>query len=227
MSMIPTVTDCALLRPSVGTILGRLHNFADKNDGTVIQAIIASGYDWKIASTEENSTTFQDALLPISQDAGKFLYNIARSIGAKSIVEFGTSYGVSTIYLAAALHDNGGGLVIGSELEPSKVAKATQHIADAGLSKFVELRAGDALQTLRDIDATIDLLFLDGWMNLYWDILNLLNHQLRAGSVIVADNLVIAPEQLSTYLDYVRNPENGFISTTLPIDDGIEYSVKF
>jgi predicted O-methyltransferase YrrM len=127
-------------------------------------------------------------------------------------VEFGTSYGVSTIYFAAALQDNDGGLVIGSELEPSKVTKATQNLSDAGLSEFVTIRSGDARKTLGDVGDVVDLLFLDGWMNLY--------------SEILADNLVLAPEQLGSYLDYVRNPENGFISTTLSIDDGIEYSVK-
>lgn len=141
-------------------------------------------------------------------------------------MEFGTSYGISTIYFAAALRDVGGGLIIGSELEPSKFIKATQHLKEAGLSQFVEIRLGDALQTLGAASGTIDLLFLDGWKDLYLDVLHLVLDSLRPGSVVLADDLNIALEELTPYLEYVRNPANGFVSVELPIDDGIEYSVK-
>jgi predicted O-methyltransferase YrrM len=220
------VTDLALLLPQVQAVLKRLHTLADSNDDVIIQQVLNTGYDWKSASPEQKSAMFREALLPISRDVGRFLYGVARSISAKHIVEFGTSYGVSTIYFAAALRDSGGGLVIGSELESSKVAKATQNLAEAGLSQFVEIRAGDALQTLRDTGGTIDLLFLDGWKELYLDVLHLAEGSLRQGSVVLADDLDIAPDQLAPYLDYVRNPANGFVSVTLPLGDGIEYSVK-
>ena len=128
--------------------------------------------------------------------------------------------------MAAALHDGGGGLIIGSELETSKVAKATAHLEEAGLEQFVEIRIGDALQTLGDVDGAIDLLFLDGWKDLYLDILHLVLGNLRPGAVVLADDLNIALEELTPYLEYVRNPANGFVSVALPLDDGIEYSVK-
>lgn len=219
-------TDSTLLLPDVQAILERLHTLADNHDEAIIQQFLDSGSDWQSTSSQQKAATFREALLPISRDAGRFLYGVARSVSAKRIVEFGTSYGVSTIYLAAALRDNGGGLVVGSELESSKVAKATQNLATAGLSQFVEIRAGDALQTLRDPDGVIDLLFLDGWKDLYLDVLHVSLSSLRPGSVVLADDLNIALEQLAPYLDYVRNPANGFISVALPIDDGIEYSVK-
>ena len=92
-------------------------------------------------------------------------------------MEFGTSFGISTIYFAAALKDNGGGVVIGSELESCKVAKANQHLAEAGLSQFAEIRAGDALQTLRDVGGAVDLLFLDGWKPMYPGMLKLIMPQ--------------------------------------------------
>src|SRR5258708_5154033 len=75
----------------------------------------------------------KNAYIQISSDAGETIYNTARAIDARRIVEFGTSFGVSTIYLAAAVRDNGGGKVIGTELEPTKVAVARQNIAAAGL----------------------------------------------------------------------------------------------
>ena len=168
----------------------------------------------------------QEALLPVSRDAGKFLYIAARSISAKRIVEFGTSFGISTIYFAAALRDSGGGLVIGSELDEGKVAKANQHIAEAGLSEYAEIRLGDALQTLRDTGGTIDVLFLDGWKELYLDVLDLVWPNLRPGAAVLADDVTLFPDQLAPYLEYVRNPAHGLVSVLVPIGDGIEYSVK-
>ena len=167
----------------------------------------------------------KDALLPVSKDVGRFLYGLVRSTVAKRIVEFGSSFGISTIYFAAGLHDNGGGLVIGSELEPTKVARATQHLAETGLSDYTEIRAGDARETLSNT-GTIDLLFLDGWKELYLDVLHLTMANLRPGAVVLADDVALFPEQMAEYLAFVRNPANGFVSAYLPLDDGIEYSVK-
>ncbi|GAA6624267.1 O-methyltransferase [Scytonema sp. NUACC26] len=220
------VTKPTFLDEKIQAVLERLHALADLNDATTIQQVLQSGLDWNSASSEHKAAMLSEALLPISREVGRFIYGIARSISAKRIVEFGTSYGISTIYLAAALRDNGSGLVIGSELESNKVARATQHIAEAGLSQFVEIRAGDALQTLRNPGGVVDLLFLDGWKNLCLDVLYLVLGNLRSGSVILADDLNLFPEELASYLDYVRNPANGFVSVTVPLGDGLEYSVK-
>ena len=179
----------------------------------------------KSATAQQRASLLKDALLPVSRDAGRFLYGLVRSTAAKRVVEFGTSFGISTIYFAAALHDNGGGLVIGSELEPTKVAKANQHLAEAGLSEYAEIRAGDARETLRNT-GTIDLLFLDGWKELYLDVLHLVSANLRSGSVVLADDVALFPEHLAEYLDYIRDPANGFVSVYLLLGDGIEYSVK-
>ena len=111
-------------------------------------------------------------------------------------------------------------------METSKVAKAKQHVAEAGLSRFVEIRAGDALQTLRDPVGTTDLLFLDGWKELYLDVLHLVSPSLRRGSVVLADDVTLFPDELTSYLDYVREPAHGFVSVILPLGDGIEYSVR-
>jgi predicted O-methyltransferase YrrM len=216
--------DFALFRPEVQEVLNRLHTLADTRDETIMQQVKEDNPDWKDTSPEERATMCRGILVPVSRDTGRFLYSVARSISARQIIEFGTSYGVSAIYLAAAVRDNGGGLLVGTELETSKVAKAVHHLAEAGLSQMVEIRAGDARETLKHIDADIDLLFLDGWKELYLDVLHLLSGSLRAGSVILADDLDSA--QLAPYLDYVRNPANGFVSVMLPLDDGIEYSVK-
>lgn len=214
----------ALLRPQVQQVLERLHTLADANDDSIGQRV-RSAPTWKSADAQQKATLLQDALLPVSRDAGRFLYGLVRSTAAKHVVEFGTSFGISTIYFAAALRDNGGGLVIGSELEPTKVAKANQHLAEAGLSEFFDIRAGDARETLKDT-GTIDLLFLDGWKELYLDVLHLTTASLRPGSVVLADDIDLFPEQLASYLGYIRDPANGFVSVYLPLGDGIEYSVK-
>ena len=211
--------------PHVQTVLDRLHDLADERDETIGQRV-RSDPAWMTASSQQKATMLQEALLPVSRDAGRFLYVTARSISAKRIVEFGTSFGISTIYFAAALRDSGGGLVIGSELDEGKVAKANQHLADAGLSEYAQIRPGDALQTLRDTGGTIDVLFLDGWKELYLDVLDLVWPNLRPGSVVLADDVTLFPDQLAPYLEYVRDPAHGLVSVLVPIGDGIEYSVK-
>ena len=119
--------------------------------------------------------------LAVSRETGRLLYMLARSGGARTIVEFGTSFGISTLHLAAALRDNGGGRLITSEFEPSKVARARENLAAGGLADLVEIREGDALQTLGvELPETIDLLLLDGAKALYPEILALVESRLRA-----------------------------------------------
>ena len=159
--------------------------------------------------------------LPVSRTTGRLLYMLARSFGASTIVEFGTSFGISTLHLAAALRDNGGGRLITSEFEPSKIARARAHLTEGGLIDFVEIRQGDALQTLRaDLPDTIDLVLLDGAKALYPDILGLLESRLKPGAFIVADNADHSPE----YLARVRSPANGYLS--VPFAEDVELSMR-
>ncbi|BBC74016.1 methyltransferase [Altererythrobacter sp. B11] len=166
-------------------------------------------------------TSLKDFALPVSRETGQLLYILARATRARSIVEFGTSFGLSTLHLAAALRDNGGGRLITSEFEPSKVAIAKTNFAAAGLSDLVELREGDALTTLsHDLPATIDLLLLDGAKSLYSDVLALVEDRLRPGAVIVADNADYCPD----YLEHVSSVTNGYY--TMSFTDDVELSVR-
>ena len=159
--------------------------------------------------------------LPVSRETGKLLYMLARSCQAHHIVEFGTSFGISTLHLAAALRDNGGGRLISSEFEPSKVQRAREHIEQAGLSDLVDIREGDALQTLaRDLPEQIDLLLLDGAKALYPEILARVESRLRHGALLIADDADHSPE----YVAWVRNPANGYLS--MPFNDDVEISVR-
>lgn len=159
--------------------------------------------------------------LPVSRETGALLYMLARGSGARTIVEFGTSFGISTIYLAAALRDAGGGRLITTEFEPSKVARARANLAAAGLADLVEIREGDALQTLgADLPEAIDLLLLDGAKALYPDILALVESRLRPGAFVVADNADYSP----AYLQQVRSPAGGYLSTAFGED--VELSMR-
>lgn len=163
----------------------------------------------------------KDVAIPVSPETGALLYMLARGTRAKVIVEFGTSFGLSTLHLAAALRDNGGGQLITTEFEPSKVQRARDNLAAGGLLDLVEIREGDALQTLRsDIPGPIDLLLLDGAKALYADILQLLEPHLRPGALILADNADYCPD----YLAQVRAPGSGYLS--LPFGADVELSMK-
>jgi predicted O-methyltransferase YrrM len=161
---------------------------------------------------------FANNFLNVSAEFGRFLYICARSRRAKQIVEFGTSFGISTIHLACALRDNGGGRLIGTELEPEKAQRAYQNLADAGLADLVEIRVGDALETLQiGIDGEVDLLLLDGAVSLYLPVLKLMELHLADGALVIGENAV---EQSPGYLNYVRNPKNGYLSLALPFAAG-------
>jgi predicted O-methyltransferase YrrM len=163
----------------------------------------------------------KDLPLAISRETGALLYMLARGCGARTIVEFGTSFGISTLHLAAALRDNGGGHLITSEFEPSKLARARENLTAGGLLDLVEIREGDAVQTLSvDLPDTIDLLLLDGAKALYPEILSLLESRLRPGAFIVADNADYSPD----YLAHVRSSANGYMST--PFGEDVELSMR-
>ena len=159
--------------------------------------------------------------LPVSRETGALLYMLARSSKARTIVEFGTSFGISTLHLAAALKDNGGGRLITSEFEPSKAARARDNLKAGGVIDLVEIREGDALETLSvDLPEAIDLLLLDGAKALYPEILSLVESRLKVGALIVADNADMSPD----YLNRVRSPTSGYLSVAFAED--VELSMR-
>ncbi|GLH79400.1 hypothetical protein SSBR45G_43090 [Bradyrhizobium sp. SSBR45G] len=163
----------------------------------------------------------KDFPLPVSRETGMLLYMLARSVSARSIVEFGTSFGISTLFLAAALRDNGRGRLITTEFEPSKIARARRNLEEGGLADLVEIRQGDALQTLStDLPDAIDLVLLDGAKPLYGDVLALLERRLSPGAFIVADNADFSPD----YLAHVRSSANFYLS--VPLGAEVELSMR-
>jgi len=163
----------------------------------------------------------KDVPLPVSRETGTLLYMLARAVNARNIVEFGTSFGISTLHLAAALRDNGGGRLITTEFESSKIARARASLTAGGVIDLVEIREGDALQTLKaGLPETIDLVLLDGAKPLYPEILALIEDRLRPGAFVVADDADASPE----YLARVRSISQGYLST--PFGDDVEVSMR-
>jgi len=174
-------------------------------------------------STTEYHTLYaglSNQALAISRETGTLLYMLARATRARTIIEFGTSFGISTLHLAAALRDNGGGRLITSEFEPSKAARAQETFAASGLADLIELREGDALDTLgRDLPEAIDLVLLDGAKGLYPAILDRLESHLRPGALVLADNADWSPD----YLTRMRAKAGKFLS--VPFAGDVELSM--
>jgi predicted O-methyltransferase YrrM len=205
-------------------LLDRLFEQADAAKSPAMAAISREERERLVRSKTEYREFYgrlKDLWLPVSRETGVLLYMLARSGGARTIVEFGTSFGISTLHLAAALRDNGGGRLITTEFETSKVARAREHLTQGGLIDLVEIREGDALKTLSaDLPGTIDLVLLDGAKSLYADILDIVESHLRPGAFVVADNANFSPD----YLARVRAPGGGYLST--PIGGDVELSMR-
>jgi predicted O-methyltransferase YrrM len=177
-------------------------------------------------ANDDDTKYVRDKLIPIGRSQGWLIYMLCRSLQARRVVEFGTSYGVSTLYLAAAMRDQGGGLVIGTEIEAEKARHARHHFAEAGVADLIELREGDALVTLKDCGGSVDFLLVDGFPRLARPVIELMAPQLNKGAIVFCDNVGHFPKSFVDYLDFVRRPTNGFVSTLLPLRGGSELSVK-
>lgn len=212
--------------PKVAATLARLHANAKWDWLPFARALPAVVWGWfRGRSAVESAIPYlKDAYIPIDADQGRALYAMARASNAKTIVEFGTSFGVSAIYLSAAARDNGGRFY-GTEIEPNKIAKARAHLAEAGLAGLGQVLAGDATQTLKSVAGPIDFLLLDGWKDMCLPILQQLESQLSPGAVILCDDISAFKRTLRPFLDYVRGDRDRYVSQPLPLGDGLEYSV--
>ncbi|GED98629.1 O-methyltransferase [Gordonia crocea] len=188
---------------------------------------------WDSTQSEAGKRWLADKFVALDPEKAALCYLLCRSSGARRIVEVGTSYGVSTIYLAAAVRDNAaedgaaqGGVVIGTEHEPGKVAAARDHLAQAGVADFVEILEGDLRETLPGVDGPIDFVLVDIWIPMAAPALRILEPELRRGALVVCDNVVSGAKEYREYLDFVRDPDGPFQSVTIPGQGGIEVSMK-
>lgn len=220
----------------IADVLKRLHQEAEAADAPLTQAFASEAATVEQAMSQVVEAETKDLtglyhgyaanFLSVSPEFGRFLYMCARACKAKRIVEFGSSMGISAIYMAAALRDVGGGRLIGTDLEPSKVERARVNVAAAGLADLVEFRVGDARETLKlGVGGDIDMAMLDGAFTLYLSVLTLLEPHLKPGAIVIGEN---AFQPASGYIDYVRDPQNGYLSLPLSLDPGRgnEFTVK-
>ncbi|QLL06110.1 O-methyltransferase [Mycobacterium vicinigordonae] len=173
---------------------------------------------------EERAEACQDFYLSVAPDSGRLLYSLVRAVKPTTIVEYGMSYGISTLHLAAAVRDNGFGHIVTTEMSSRKLASARATFDEAGVSDLITILAGDARSTLQTVTGPVQFVLLDGWPDLDLTVAKILEPVLTHGAVIVGDNVSLDPDH--AYLNYVRAPENGYISTPLGLDKGVELTVR-
>jgi predicted O-methyltransferase YrrM len=213
------------------TLLDRLHAQSDgqmdetnaylahrRQEGTLPEA---NAFD------DDKHRFYADKMVALDRDKAEFCYLLCRSQRAERVVEAGTSFGVSTLYLAAAVRDNhvDNGIVIGTEYEAKKAEVARANFEEAGLSEFIELREGDLRQTLQDVGGPVDFLLLDIW-EMALPALELVSPSLRRGAIVMCDNTKSHAEHYRDYFEFVNDPENRFRTMTLPFQGGFELTVR-
>jgi len=215
--------------PALEALLERLHARSEADaaaTGDYFRARAAAGRTDFTAMDDADHAHFADKLVALDRDKAQFCHGLCRAIGARRIVEVGTSFGVSTLYLAAAVRDAGGGLVVATEQEAKKAAAARANFAAAGLERFIDLREGDLRLTLRRLAGPIDFALFDIWTEMARPALELIAPALRPGAVVCADNTARARDGYRAWFEFVDDPANGFRTITLPFEGGFEMTVK-
>ncbi|MEW2504006.1 class I SAM-dependent methyltransferase [Amycolatopsis sp. NPDC047767] len=163
----------------------------------------------------------------VPPEAGTLMYQLVRATGATNVVELGMSLGLSTVYLAAAVRDNGdGGRVYTTEIDEEKIKQGRASLEQAGVAEHVEVLEGDALKTLESVPDGIQFVLLDGWNESYLQVLNILQPKLAPSSLVLADDVNLFGEGCQDYLEHVRNPANGYLSVNFPMGEGLELSMR-
>jgi len=209
--------------PRVATVLDRMYT-ESKNQIPLLRE--RQGQLDRPMTTAERAEAMSEFYIPVTPEAGRLLYALVRATRPSTVVEFGMSFGISAIHLAAAVRDNGSGRVVTTELSATKIAAAKKTFAETGLDDVITILEGDALTTLESLDGSVDFVLLDGWKDLYLPVLKLLEPRLHAGVLIVADNTSAADTQ--PYLDLVRDPDNGYVSFNFLVreSDSMEVSCR-
>lgn len=168
-------------------------------------------------TARERAEAMSEFYIPVTPEAGRLLYSLIRATRPATVVEFGMSFGISAVHLAAAVRDNGTGRVVTTELSDTKIAAAKQTFAETGLDDVITILEGDALSTLAELPGPVDFVLLDGWKDLYLPVLELLEPRLSPGVLVIADNA--SSTDMAPYLDRVRNPDNGYVSFNFQVRD--------
>jgi predicted O-methyltransferase YrrM len=217
------------LDAKVRALLDRLHAQSDAQ-GADIGAYFsrrgqAGDLDWKGLDADAHRF-MADKLVAFDRDKAEYCYLLCRALGAKRVVEIGTSYGVSTLYLASAVKANGAGVVIATEYEPAKAKAARANFTAAGLADMIDLREGDLRETLKRLDGPIDFVLMDIWTEMARPAIELVGPHMRSGAIVIADNVSQFPEAYEDYFAYIDDPANKFSTLTVPFEGGLGMSVR-
>lgn len=204
-------------------VLSELLEVATGDDRVIANARATVAERGEEPTLGEISELCSEAALPVRPEVGRLLYMLVRILRPDIVVEFGTSFGASLLYLAAGVHENGSGKVYGTEMSGKKLARARHNLDRVGLAEHAVIIEGDARETLSSIPGPVKLVLLDGWKELYLPVLKVLEPKMTPGTVVVADNLSMLPPE---YLDHVRTPAHHYVSISLPLGDGIELSLR-
>ncbi|RSL96222.1 hypothetical protein CDV31_013561 [Fusarium ambrosium] len=245
MAPSPTAIQAVEASPRVHELLNRLHAESEAQEKALSQywfyltrifGYYISGQTWTTSSDDH----MRDKFVALEQDKCQFMYLLARSMDARNIVEAGTSFGVSTMYLALAVGQNVTearkrgevvtGKVIATEKESSKAKRARMHWGEAGeeVEPWIELREGDLTETLKveeGMPEQIDMLLLDIWTPLALPTLEIIKPRLKRGAIVLADNTGWAKMLYKEFLEHIHDPKNGFKTTTTAYSGGLEMAV--
>ncbi|KAI8165666.1 hypothetical protein K4K50_009927 [Colletotrichum sp. SAR 10_71] len=186
-----------------------------------------------VSTDNQPASVALDRFVALEPDKCALVYLLLRAAGARYVVEAGTSFGVSTIWLALAVGQNAGlqnsdGIVIATENEPTKASRAREHWKRAGrdVEKWIRLKEGDLRETLKtDVPEQIDFLLLDIWSALALPTLKVIKTRLKPGALIVADNVVSSKDGYADLIAYLDDPKNRFKTTTAPYSGGLLVAV--
>jgi len=217
--------------PKLEALLDRLHAQSDaqidETDAYFVRRERDGSLDTENYCDDDMHRFLADKMVALDRDKAEFCYQLCRSLRATRVVEAGTSFGISTLYLAAAVRDNQveNGVVIGTEHELSKVEVARENFRVAGLGEYIDLREGDLRQTLRDVGGPVDFMLIDIW-NVALPALELVSSSLRPGAIVACDNTTVAADEYRDYFEFVNDPGNRFRTMTVPFQGGFELTVR-
>jgi predicted O-methyltransferase YrrM len=155
---------------------------------------------------------------------GRMLYTCVRAMRPQTVFEFGTSHGFTAIHIAAALRDNGSGKLYTVDLHEGKCAAARDNLKSAGVDEYAQVITGEAVDVMSSFPEPVDFLYLDGWADFYLDVVRAAEPRLRSGALVHADDTAKFAAGARPYLDYVRDPANGYVSVGITDGQGLELS---
>ncbi len=166
-----------------------------------------------------------DFLLPVGPESGRLLNILVKSLKAPTILELGTSYGYSGIWLAEAARATGGRLIT-VDLSEKKSAYAREQAKKAGLADFVDYRVGDALEVIAELPHGIDFVLVDLWKKLYTPCLEAFYPKLNPGAIVVSDNMIEPASEREAVMQYQQTIRSKpkMASVLVPVGSGLEIS---